>query len=67
MPNSPFVSIIVPCYNEETTIRHLLDSVLAQTYPRAQMELVVSDGMSTDHTKEAIAAFQKERGRFPRG
>jgi succinoglycan biosynthesis protein ExoA len=60
MPNSPFVSIIVPCYNEETTIRHLLDSVLAQTYPRAQMELVVSDGMSTDHTKEAIAAFQKE-------
>src|SRR3972149_3077580 len=56
----PFVSIIVPCYNEETTIRHLLDSVLAQTYPRAQMELIISDGMSTDRTQDVIAMFQKE-------
>jgi glycosyltransferase involved in cell wall biosynthesis len=56
----PFVSIIVPCYNEESTIRHLLDSVFAQTYPRAQMELIISDGMSTDGTREAIAAFQKD-------
>ena len=55
----PFVSIIVPCYNEEATIRHLLDSVLAQTYPREQMELVISDGMSTDHTCDVIAEFQK--------
>ncbi len=60
MPNLPFVSIIVPCYNEESTIRHLLDSVLAQTYPREQMELVISDGMSTDHTRDVIAAFQNE-------
>ena len=56
----PFVSIIVPCYNEETTIRHLLDAVLAQTYPRAQMELIISDGLSTDRTRDVIAAFQKE-------
>ena len=56
----PFISIIIPCYNEETTIRHLLDSVLAQTYPHAQMELVISDGMSTDHTCDVIAQFQKE-------
>ncbi|MBI5946274.1 MAG: glycosyltransferase family 2 protein [Chloroflexi bacterium] len=56
----PFVSIIVPCYNEETTIRHLLDSVFAQTYPRAQMELIISDGMSTDRTRDVIADFQKE-------
>ncbi len=57
---NPSVSIIVPCYNEETTIRHLLDAVLTQTYPRAQMELIISDGMSTDRTRDAIAAFQKE-------
>jgi len=60
MPMPPFVSIIVPCYNEETTIRHLLDAVLVQTYPRAQMELVISDGMSTDRTQDVIAAFQME-------
>jgi len=56
----PFVSIIVPCYNEETTIRHLLDAVLAQTYSRALMELVISDGLSTDRTRAVIAEFQKE-------
>jgi glycosyltransferase involved in cell wall biosynthesis len=56
----PFISIIVPCYNEEATIQHLLDAVLAQTYPHAQMELIISDGMSTDKTREVIAAFQSE-------
>lgn len=56
----PFVSIIVPCYNEETTIRHLLDAVLAQTYSRTQMELIISDGLSTDHTRDVISSFQKE-------
>ncbi len=56
----PFVSIIVPCYNEEATIRHLLDAVLAQTYPRGQMELVIADGISTDRTRDLIAAFQQE-------
>jgi glycosyltransferase involved in cell wall biosynthesis len=60
MTNPPFISIIVPCYNEEATIRHLLDSVLAQTYPREQMELVISDGLSTDRTRDVIAAFQNE-------
>ncbi|MFN8383238.1 MAG: glycosyltransferase family 2 protein [Anaerolineales bacterium] len=56
----PFVSIIVPCYNEETTIRHLLGAVFAQTYSRESMELIISDGMSTDRTRELVAEFQKE-------
>ena len=64
MPIPPFVSIIVPCYNEETTIRHLLDAVLAQTYPLEKMELIISDGMSTDHTSHVIASFQKEHPRL---
>ena len=60
MTTPPFVSIIVPCYNEEPTIRQLLDAVLAQTYPHEQMELIISDGMSTDRTRDVIADFQKE-------
>jgi len=54
----PIVSIIVPCYNEEATIRHLLDSLLAQTYPREKMEVVIADGLSTDGTRAVISAFQ---------
>ncbi len=60
MTTFPFVSIIVPCYNEESTIRHLLDAIFAQTYPRANMELIISDGLSTDRTRYVIADFQKE-------
>jgi len=56
----PKVSIIVPCYNEQATIRLLLDAVLAQTYPRSQMEIVIADGLSQDKTRDVIASFQSE-------
>ena len=56
----PIVSLIVPCYNEEKTIRILLDAFLAQTYPLADMEVVIADGFSQDGTREEIAAFQRE-------
>ncbi len=55
----PKVSIIVPCYNEQSTIRLMLDAFRAQTFPRTEMEVVVADGMSTDGTRDAIFAFQK--------
>jgi glycosyltransferase involved in cell wall biosynthesis len=54
------VSVIVPCYNEQATIRSLLEALREQTFSRANMEVIISDGMSTDHTREAIAAFQKD-------
>lgn len=60
MSELPFVSIIVPCYNEEKTIQHLLSAILSQTYPLNKMEVVISDGLSTDKTIEVIEAFQKQ-------
>lgn len=54
----PRVSIIVPCYNEQATIRGLLESIFHQTYPRASMEVVIADGLSEDGTREAIHGFQ---------
>jgi glycosyltransferase involved in cell wall biosynthesis len=56
----PSVSIIIPCYNEEATIRHLLDSILEQTYPREKMEVVIADGLSVDGTRAQIENFQRE-------
>ena len=53
----PSVSIIIPCYNEQDTIRKLLDAIYAQTFPRANLEVVIADGMSTDGTRTQIAAF----------
>jgi len=56
----PKVSIIVPCYNEQSTIRLLLDALREQTFPRSNMEVIVADGLSNDRTREVIAGFQNE-------
>jgi glycosyltransferase involved in cell wall biosynthesis len=56
----PKVSIIVPCYNEQSTIRLLLDALREQTFLHAEMEVVISDGMSTDGTRDQISAFRKK-------
>jgi succinoglycan biosynthesis protein ExoA len=53
----PLVSIVIPCFNEHTTIRKLLEAFYAQTYPRKDLEMVIADGMSTDGTREEIAIF----------
>jgi len=54
------VSILVPCYNEQSTIRLLLDALHRQTLPRTEMEVIIADGMSSDGTRDEIAGFQKE-------
>ncbi len=54
------ISIIIPCYNEEKTIRTLLDAILAQTYPLDEMEVVIADGLSEDATRSEISGFQDE-------
>src|SRR5258706_15626990 len=56
----PKVSVIIPCYNEQATIRLLLEALHEQTFPRAEMEVLISDGISTDSTRAVIAAFQKD-------
>jgi succinoglycan biosynthesis protein ExoA len=53
----PSVSIIIPCYNEQDTIHKLLEAIYAQTFPRADLEVVIADGMSTDGTRAQIEAF----------
>ncbi|NMC45204.1 MAG: glycosyltransferase family 2 protein [Chloroflexi bacterium] len=52
------VSIIVPCYNEESTIQLLLDAILKQEFPRDQMEVVIADAQSQDATRQKIEEFQ---------
>ncbi len=51
------VSILTPCYNEERSIGALLEAVAGQTFPAARIELIVSDGLSTDRTRQVIEAF----------
>jgi glycosyltransferase involved in cell wall biosynthesis len=50
MAGEPFVSIVIPCLNEEARIGACLDSVFSQDYPRDRFEVIVSDNGSTDRS-----------------
>jgi len=56
----PLVSIIIPCYNEQATIRLLLEAIYQQTYPRKNLEVIIADGLSTDRTRTEITTFQEK-------
>lgn len=53
--DSPFVSIIMPVWNESRFIEESLGAVLAQDYPSDRFEVLLADGMSTDDTREIIS------------
>ena len=52
---SPLVTVLIPAYNAEATIKRAVDSVLAQTY--RNIEIVIVDDGSRDATTEIIAAY----------
>ncbi|MEX2054014.1 MAG: glycosyltransferase family 2 protein [Candidatus Colwellbacteria bacterium] len=56
--SNPKVSVIVPCRNEEKSIKSLLEALWGQTYPTQDMEVVIADGMSTDGTRKIISEFK---------
>lgn len=50
----PFISIVIPAFNEERYIKDCLASIFSQDYPIDSMEVIVVDGASTDSTKSVI-------------
>ncbi len=56
----PFVSIIIAARNEEKNIGACIQSILNQTYPAKNFEIIVTDDHSTDNTVSIIQSFQKE-------
>jgi glycosyltransferase involved in cell wall biosynthesis len=60
MSDLPFVTVGVPCLNEEGFIEALVRGALAQDYPSDRFEVMVADGGSTDRTLEILARLSKE-------
>ena len=55
------LSIIIPAYNEEPTIRDILDKVRAVSLPEGiSRELVVVNDCSSDRTADVVRAYQAE-------
>jgi biofilm PGA synthesis N-glycosyltransferase PgaC len=54
---TPKVAIIVPCWNEETTIDGTVKSILALDYPKDKLQVVLVNDGSTDNTKAVMDTY----------
>jgi cellulose synthase/poly-beta-1,6-N-acetylglucosamine synthase-like glycosyltransferase len=56
----PFISVIVPTYNEEKVIAKRIENLFELDYPKSQYEIIVVDSGSTDNTTEIVEETIKE-------
>ncbi len=54
------IAVVIPTLNEEKFIARCLDSVIAQSYPFADMDVMVVDGGSKDKTQEIVSGYQQK-------
>ena len=58
IPNEfPFVSVIVPVYNDGQRVGQCIEALLKQTYPRTRYEALIVDNGSTDETPSVIEKY----------
>ncbi len=57
------LSIIIPCYNEENTIKKILDEILAVKLGATKKEIIIVDDGSKDKTRTIIKQYAKK---YPR-
>src|SRR3989344_6892512 len=53
------VTIVVPCWNEESTVYKTIRSLLALNYPQDKLKILLIDDGSTDGTWNIIRKFKK--------
>ncbi|CAF0694698.1 glycosyltransferase family 2 protein [Candidatus Methylacidithermus pantelleriae] len=57
--DGPFLSVVIPVFNEQATVGQVIDRVLATPWPK---EIVVVDDGSTDGTWEVLQKWQGKQG-----
>jgi hyaluronan synthase len=63
MSDAPFLTVIIPAYNEGAMVEKSIDSVARARYPSDRLEIIVVDDGSKDDTWEYIRAAAE---RYPR-
>ena len=66
MKKFPFVSVVVPVFNEERYILQCLQALCSQTYPSSQYEIIIVDDESTDSSRSlCLSLIAKRKGASP--
>ena len=55
--SSPFISVVVPVYNGDRIVGNCVESLLNQSYPKDNYEIIVVDNGSTDNTRAIIKKY----------
>lgn len=58
--DTPYISIIIPCRNEEEFIAKCLNSIVNNDYSKENLEILVVDGMSKDRTRQIVDEYIKQ-------
>ncbi|MEA1987242.1 MAG: glycosyltransferase, partial [Candidatus Marinimicrobia bacterium] len=54
------ISVIISLHNEEKNVQHLMQSLLAQKYPKDQIEFIFVNDRSVDKTGNLLDSYSKE-------
>ncbi|RKX93135.1 MAG: hypothetical protein DRO76_00020 [Candidatus Altiarchaeales archaeon] len=60
----PTISLIIPTWNEENTIKGKLENTLDLEYPKDKLEVLIIDDGSNDKTVEIVKGFIKNHRNF---
>jgi len=55
----PEISIVMPTYNNEDTVRRVLESIFSVEYDPKKLELIAVDGFSTDNTLNILEEMKQ--------
>src|ERR1043166_4483726 len=56
--NNPAISVVIPTFNRAESLRATLQSLVVQTLPTSDYEVVVVDDGSSDSTAQMCRSFQ---------
>jgi len=54
----PFVSVVIPAYNEEKQIAGAIDALLAQDYAKDRLQILILSDASTDATDKIVREYE---------
>lgn len=57
MQKYPFISVVIPAFNEERYLPLCLESFKSQAYPKDRFQIIVVDNNSTDKTSQIAKEF----------
>ncbi|MDA1129562.1 MAG: glycosyltransferase [Chloroflexi bacterium] len=62
MVSVPFVTVIIPVYNNPSGVAKALDALMTQSYPADRFEVVVGDNGSRDDTNMVVRGYAAQYG-----